>query len=278
MMERIARLVTASTALRRKIWASLPFRVRLADVFSRLASSGTDAFGKVMFGEFLQRGVVGLPDIHGKPALEMAGGRNITNKLPPGYGRAFGKQCFVMLMGWVHNPEVAEEIMSEFAVDFLESGSKHLREGSSLQEAESYVLRGLKNENLNRLRLHENARRDRNTFRTNDDDEESVFEHMPTFDETTVEKLFDERMLPKVRQKLHAIHPDAEQYVKLMLDGHSDREILGDPEHGEPSLLKHPFTNLGKPLNENNWGASYKPKIFNILKKQFADLQHHHTV
>lgn len=276
MMERLARLVSASTALRRRIWASLPFRIRIAEVFSRLASMGTDAFGKVMYGEFLNHNVSGLPDIHGKPALEVANGKkNITNRLPPGYGREFGRKCFLMLMGLARNPQVVEEIMADFAVKFLESGSKHLREGTTLREAENFVMRSLKNANIDRMRKKREL--SDNLGDGEEGEARSLYDVTPTFDETTVEKLFDERMLPKVRQRLKTIHPSAEQYVKLIIDGHSDREILGDPEHGEPSLLDDPLTTTGKHLNEKNWG-SYKVKIFDVLKKEFQDLQQHHAV
>lgn len=278
-MERVARLVVSSTALRRKIWASLPFSVRIAEVFSRLASMATDAFGKVVFGEFLKHEVIGLPDIYGKPALEVAAEKKLTtNRLPPGYGKEFGKKCFLMLMGKTHNPQLTEELMSEFAVEFLESKSKTMHDGITLQEAQNFVMRSLQNSYIDWMRHHENARRNKNTLVMDDGEEDSIFDNMPTFDEDTLEKLYDERMLPKVRQELRAIHPSAEQYVKLMLDNHSDREILGDPEQGVPSLLDHPFTSRGKPLTEKNWSAGYKGKIFDVLKEQFADLRRQHTV
>jgi hypothetical protein len=89
-------------------------------------------------------------------------------------------------------------------------------------------------------------------------------------------------MLPAVRGKLRQIHPDAEQYVKLsILDGYTDREILGDPANGVPSLLEHPYGGGGAPLNEKLWGH-YKKKIYDVLKHGFEDLQekahHHHAV
>lgn len=281
MMERIAKLVSASAAVRRKIWASLPFGVRFAEFLVRLASSSTDAFGKVMYGEFIQRGIIGLPDVHGKPVAELPV-KNITNRLPPGYGRDFGSKAFKILMGKYHNPQMVDDLMSDFLLRFLEKGSKHLVAGSTLKDAENYVLRGLQNDALNWLRKKRETS-DMLPHDTGDSNEpRSIYEVTPAFDEDSAEKLFDERMLPAVRVKLRQIHPDAEQYVKLsILDGYTDREILGDPANGVPSLLEHPYGGGGAPLNEKLWGH-YKKKIYDVLKHGFEDLQekahHHHAV
>lgn len=270
-MERIAKLVAASTAVRRKIWASLQFSVRLADFFGRLASMTTDAFGKVIYAEFILRGVEDMPPVHGKPVSELPHSKSIANKLPPGYGREFGKKAFLVMMGKLHNPQQVEELMSEFLVNFLESGSKHLREGVTLHEAHNYVLRALQNAIIDWLRKKREV-----SDSMGGEDAHSIYDVTPTFDEESAEKLFDERMLPKVRTKLRGIHPSAEQYIKLsLIEGYTDREILGDPAHGVPSLLEHPLTSSGLPLTEKSWSTSYKPKIFSVLKNSFEDLVHH---
>lgn len=278
-MERIAKLVAASGAIRRKIWASLPFGVRFAEFLGRLASSSTDAFGKVMYGEFLQRGVVGMPDVNGKPAADLQITHNTTNRLPHGYGREFGSKAFKILMGKYHNPQMVEDLMGDFLLRFLEKGSKHLKPGTPLKEAENYVLRGLQNDALNWLRKKRETSDMLN--RPGDDEEHSIYDVTPAFDEDSAEKLFDERMLPIVRGKLRKIHPDAEQYIKLsILDGYTDREIIGDPANGVPSLLDHPYGLGGSVLNEKVWWH-YKKEIYDVLKHGFEDLREkaqHHTV
>jgi DNA-directed RNA polymerase specialized sigma24 family protein len=268
-MERIAKLVLAAAEARRKIWASLPFGVRLAEFMSRLASSTTDAFGKVMYAAFLNSGVTDMPDINGKPASEFDLARKpIANRLPNGYGRDFGKKVFLILMGRLHNPETVEELMQDFALKFLEEEAKHMKPGWDLTHAQNYVLRAMQNRALNRLRLkHEVS----DVLGRPGDEEEShsIYDVTPSFDEASAEKLFNERMLPKVRSKLNAIHPDAERYVRLsLLEGYKDREIVGDPEHGIPTMLDH-----AQGMTERNWNSHIKPKIFKVLKDNFQDLR-----
>lgn len=264
-MERIAKLVLAAAEARRKIWASLPFGTRLAEFMVHLASSTTDAFGKIMYAEFLSAGVTGMPDINGKPASEFDMARKpLANRLPNGYGRDFGKKVFLILMGKLHNPEKVEELMQEIATSFLEQ--KHIKPGETLAYAQNYVLRAVQNRALNLMRFkHEISDI---TGQPDDEDEHSVYDVTPSYDEATIEKLFNERMLPKVRSKLHAIHPDAERYVRLSLvDGYKDREIIGDPKNGVPTMLDH-----AQGMTERNWNSHIKPKIFKVLKDNFQDL------
>ena len=248
-MERIARLVTASGVLRRKIWASVPLRLRFADFFTRLAVTTIDSFGSGIYSVFADRGVVDVPD----------SGSTLA--------KAFGKRAYVMLASKFHDPQLVEEVMMNFLVRFLESGSRHLKPESSLRDAENYVLRSLTNEALNQKRK---KREVSDTDLTSEGEEQR--HELPIFDEDTAERQL-KRMLPKVRSKLEAIHPDAPLYVKLsILDGYSDREILGDVEHGVPSLLSNPYGRQGKPLNEKSWNMTYKPQIFAVLKQNFGDM------
>jgi hypothetical protein len=251
-MDRIARLVTASGDLRRKIWASLPLRIRVAEFFTRLAVSTADAFGRTMFEIFAKHGVEGVPDPRGIEA------------------RQFGKKVFLNLMSKFHNPSLVEDVMSGFALRFLETGVKTLKKDSTLREAENYVLLGATREGLNALRSKQKKREESDIYVSEGEERRH---DLPVFDEDTAEQQL-RRMLPKVKHKLEAVHPDAPLYLKLsILDGHTDREILGDPEHGVPSLLPHPYGRQGGPLTERLWNTKYKPAIYAVLKDNFGDLQ-----
>lgn len=271
-MQRLARLIQSSTAVRRQIWASLPFGIRLGQFCVRLATSSTDAFGKMVYGEFLVHGITGMPEIHGRPAEEFDVSRKpVANRLPPGYGKAFGKSAFLILTSKFRNPQLAEEVLSSFALRFLSSGSAHLQAGMTLKEAERYVIRGLVNEAINA----KNKKREVSDVIFSEDGDEERRE-LQVFDDDSAERQLD-RMLPKVRSRLRAIHPDAEQYLRLsIVEGYTDREIIGDPDHGVPSMLAHPFTSTGKPILERNFNTAIKPKIYNVLKDYFGRDPHAH--
>jgi len=275
-MDRTAHLIEASVALRRKIWASLPFSLRMADFFSRLAVSTTEAFGKAVYAEFLTHGVEGMPDINGRSASEFDISRKpVANRLPHDYGRAFGKKAYANLMGRLHNPEVAEDVMSNFLVGFLVSGSDHIRPGASLRDAENYVLTALHHDASNALRswLRGEGKEVSDVYQEGEDDGgRKKYRDIPvSVDEASMEKEL-KRILPRVTSKLNAIHPDGALYIKLSLvDGYTDREILGDEKHGVPSLLTHPYNRLGRPLTQATWEMDYKDRIFKVLKDAMKD-------
>jgi hypothetical protein len=141
-----------------------------------------------------------------------------------------------------------------------------LRPGSSLRDAENYVLRGLTNEALNALR------KKREVSDVYVDEGEEKRHELPIFDSDTAEMQL-RRMLPKVRHQLEAVHPDAPLYLKLsIVDGYTDREILGDPAHGIPSLLDTPTSSQGRPLNEKLWNTHYKTRIYDVLRRNFGEV------
>jgi DNA-directed RNA polymerase specialized sigma24 family protein len=202
-----------------------------------------------MYSVFTDRGVADVPDPRGSLA------------------KAFGKRAYMMLMSKFHDLQFVEDVMLNFLVRFLESGSRHLKPDMSLRDSENYVLRSLTNEALNAKR----KKREVSDTYTSEGDEKR--HELPIFDEDTAERQL-KRMLPRIKSKLEAIHPDAPLYLKLsILDGYSDREILGDVEHGGSSLLTHPYGKQGKPLNEKVWNGVYKPQIFAVLKNNFGDAQ-----
>ena len=260
MHTRVANLVKSSSVLRRQIWASLPWRVRVADFFTRLAVSMTDAFGEAVYGEFLKKQVEKMPAHKGTSA------ESLNPRRPPrGYGKDFGKKAYRVLMRKYHNPELVEDIMSEFLVRFL-SGSYQIKPGATLAEAENYVILGLRSQ---AQRILKKKKEISDVYFT--DGEENKHE-LSVVDEDSVESQV-KKQLPKMKSKLKAIHPDAEKYIILsLIEGRTDREIIGDVENGIPSMLDHPYSKHDKPLNERLWG-SYKTKIYDVLKSNFDYLQ-----
>lgn len=248
-MDRISRLVVAAGTLRRRIWASLPWGVRIAEFMTRMALTQTDAYGQAFYEVFLKNDVADVPNPRGSEA------------------KRFGMRAYKALMSKFHNPQLVEDVLSSFMMRFIESGAKHLRDGASLADAENYVLRGLTNEGLNHLR------KKREVSDTYVSEGEEKRHELPIFDEDTVERQL-RRLLPRMRSKLEAIHPDAPLYVKLsLIDGHTDQEIIGDVARGIPSMLEHPYGRQGGPLEPRQWSVTYRPQIYAVLKRNFQDLQ-----
>lgn len=261
-MDRVAKLITASTSLRRQIWASMPFGVRVADFFSRLAVSTTEAFGATVYAEFLKNSVEGMPEIGGTVPD--------PKRVPRGYGRDFGKKAYAILMSKLHNPQRVEDVMSEFLIRFIERGSTGLRPGTSIKEAENYVLKGLVRLGYNSLRNSLRKREVSDTLVYDRYDAKSDTRmDFPSFDDSHSDSLRSifEDALPSLQGRLKAIHPDASRYIELSLDGYTDREIIGDIAHGTPSMLSDPYSLHGTPLNEKAWQAGFKPKILNLFKR-----------
>lgn len=266
-MDRVAQLIKTAGEIRRAIWASLPFSERLAEVMYRLATSSSDAFGVGIYGLFLEHGVEGMPDIGGRPAAEFRGRR-----LPSTYGHEFGKAVFLMLMRTFHNPTTVEDLMSKFLVRFLERAGGLLKPGLKLKEAEGYVLRAMRNEGLSHIR-RQRWETNESQLRSRDDDEAGpgFLDKSPAKNDTQEEvfsKLLDEH---SIRLKLKRIHPSAEQYVRLMLEGYKDVEIMGNPSRGTPSMLSHPTLSGGGAVTPSSWTPN-KKKILQVLKDGYQDL------
>lgn len=270
MTNRIACLIETSGTLRRRIWASLPFHIRLADFLSRIAVTTTEAFGKTIYGEFLSRGVVeGMPEIDGKPASEFdVSKKPVANRLPHNYGKEYGKTVFLKLLHkYKLGPDVTERLMLDYLVGFLDRDSAGLDPDHDRKYAENYVWR----------KLHWNFQ---NYFKRKQEISDIYFSgegkeqrmDLPIFDEDTVERQIG-RMLSKIEPRLKAIHPDAPLYVKLsIIEGFSDYEIIGDEARGIKSKLPHPYNTIGHSLTDSSWNMTYKPKIFDVLKESFSDL------
>lgn len=256
---------------RRFIWVSLPSNIRLASFFSRLAVSIEEAFGQTVYAEFLEHDILeGMPPIQGKPASEFDTSKKpIVRRLPSGYGRDFGKRVYIFINRKVRSPEFTEEIMSDFLVRFLETGSKGLERGRNRAEAESYVFKGIQREMMNAIRYLKQRKRDvtKKVDPYYRGEEGEVIERdFPVYDDDeTLEKQIKTE-LPRIKSKLNIIHPDAALYLQLALGGYTDMEIIGDVAKGKPSLLTHPYSKQGQPLNNKFWGVVYKPKIYEVLK------------
>ena len=269
MLTRTARLVEASVTLRRRIWASLPWGVRLAEFFQLGAGEHNEGFTRSIFAGFLLNDVTGMPDINGKPAADFdihgADIGRLANRLPKGYGGDFGKRIYIKLFSQFRGPTFVEDTMMTYLVHFMESKAAKIRPGSTLSESKNFVFRSITNEAKNALRS-----KHRETSDVVFDDDGSKTIDFSVLDETYGASHL-ERALRNVSGRLRQVHPDAELYVKLLLEGHRANEIIGDPRLNIPSMLPHPYGKQGHPLTVQSW-AIYQKRIMEIMRDQFQDL------
>lgn len=257
-MDRAAKLLIAGNELRRRIWTSLPWGLRLANVFVRLSASHWEAFGIGMFQVFQKAGVEGMPEDRGafhRAAVE------------------FGQKAYKMLLAKSRNPTVTAEVLSSFFLRFFEAGKEHLKPGSSLKDAENYVFVGLNRQLINYFR--ERSQRGHESLTREDDEGESTvdLEDPHVFQE--FEKKFPAWKMPALKRELERIHKDAPLYVQLLAEGYDSNEIVGDARKGIPSMLPHPVTPTGQPLNPQNWDFT-KKKIMETLTRFYEKEQHAH--
>ncbi len=288
-MDRTAQVIEATDAYRRHLWASLPWSIRLADFFMRMADSTTDSFGTGIYIEFLKHGIAGMPPIGSVPAEQYDPKHT---KVPSNYGREFGTRAYKTALAMLRNPGLVEDFLMDFYVRFRTKKSEGLKHGMSLQQAQRFVMNDLEWQ-INNLLKSRGRRKETPTDQPDDDDEggggiqipqaHSVEEMARRYADILVREIHD----PKVKSELERIHPDAVRFIELMLDGKTEVEILGRDAHGTElrggPMLKHPQTSGGAPLQPQNW-KPYKAKIFDVIKKHLPDLTHglgqhqHHTV
>ena len=282
-MDRIASLLKSAGELRRKIWASLPWGYRVAHLFLVLADAGAAARGKLIYAMFLQHGVKGMPDIHGKPAEEwfaalppnISGNINaLVRKLPDGYGSLFGHKLQKIVLVIARRPDKTDDELQKLVMYLLEGGIKHMREGVDLHTAENYVGNAAQNRAYN-IQKSERREQGRGHSLTVEDSEGAPVQ-LDINDADMMDDLdeaFPIRQIlnaPKTRNVLNRIHPDAMIFVDLTLQGYNTKEIVGDPKFGVESMLPH-FNESGQ--SNNNFIQNHIPRINEALLRLVKDNQ-----
>lgn len=264
-MNRVAQLIEAADEIRRRLWASIPWGIRVAELFMRLAVSPQEAFGQGVLLEFEKVGVTGLPAKHGRA-------------FPSDIARDIGRKAYGIAMSVTRSPTKAEDVLSSFYVRLLKGGSHGLA-GKELHHAEQSILMGVKNEAINLINFTKRRKDIQHSDVRHDDEGGESHVEAPVFHSLEdIEHNFPRdlvmRELPQMHHELERIHQDAPLYVKMvLLDGMQDKEIVGDPKHGKPSKLPHPVNKRGDPLTPQSWDMTYKPQILQVLKKHFDRME-----
>jgi hypothetical protein len=261
-------LVTAAHNLRRKVYASLPWGFRLANLLAKLSSSSTDEWGRAAYGVFLMYGVEGMPPIDNKgtPPEVPKSFNTITRTLPRGYGSNFGDQVFKTLLkhfGAKGGLSAVEDYMSMGLTKLMEGGAmaRGLK-GKTVDEASKYVLRSIVNLALNVVR------------KTNKEksltDQEGIEEVLadPNNPETfrNLGDELPEETMAEIKKDLAKLNPelirDLPLYFELLTEGVSKRKIVMD------QML--PFLK-DNPMSPQGWMKDYDAKIKKVLLKRLKD-------
>jgi len=117
------KLATEASKLSRRIYASLPFGYRFAQLCLKLSIDSQTAFGEFVYSEFVKAEVKDLPDARD-------------------FVRRFGGRAYGTLLRLVKSPQVVDEILSRFMLRMAE-GKVRIKKRVPVKAAMSYVMRAL---------------------------------------------------------------------------------------------------------------------------------------
>jgi len=214
--------------LNREVYASMPWGYRLAQVLTVLAGDSLDAFGRVIYAEFVRAVVRGMPHTEaGKPAFDLVQDveRKGADALPPGYGRPFASRAYKVLLAKFGEPSLVTDAMAH-VMEKAARGKLHIANGSSLYSAETYVLVAVGNAIRDQLRAR-GRRREVPLVRERDDDyTEMDVEDPAAFHE--LERAISPTEMQALMNDLREVHPRAPEWLRARLDGDSGREIADE--------------------------------------------------
>lgn len=211
--------------LNRNIHASLPWGYRVAALLVVIAGNSLDAFGRAAYAEFIRAVVRGMPDTPGgKPALDLVQDveRRGADALPAGYGIPFASRVFKILISKFGDPEIAEEAMSHVLLQIARR-KIHIRNGSSLQEAEKMLIVVALNGARDTLRAR-SRRREQSLVREDDGAQTMVDVEDPQAFEQ-LDKLLPASELRQLLRDVGSVHPRAPEWLRAKLDGQTGVEI-----------------------------------------------------
>lgn len=270
-MDRIASLRVAAQQLRVGIYRTLPFNVRASRAVLAVADFVIQGFGQAIGAVFLQRGVTGIPDPGPRwnPASTAP-----ARTLPRGYLADLGHMVFAGNVRAFRNPELVEDAMVEVMTKFTMHPDL-VREGSDYSVAKNLVYTAVKNAILNKLKTEGRAKQRHKSIFDTDDEDGGAMELRDPSALDSIDDFVDASQLREIKQKVRHILPWAPGYIDMLMDGHNDREIIGDPQGGRPSLLAKelgldtPYlTNpKGQPMTIAMWSNNWKPRVWEAVKE-----------
>ncbi len=237
-----------ATNLARKIYASLPWGYRMAQVFLKLTYSTQETFGRFCYAKFIQAGVEGLPDINGAPALslkDLIQGPRGESKLPAGYGRHFGEMAWKTGLQKLHSPEIVEDALSMVTMKLV-AGKIRIQEGSPLARAEGFLLTAVITAGLDIIRI-QRGRRNQHVEVSMPEDEHGTpvdLRDPKSFDR--IEDLLSPSDLKNFLADIAHIDRRAPEWFNAQLDGMSNVELAKEWDVSPAYVTKWTQAHLDK--------------------------------
>lgn len=277
----VARLILAAQETRIRLYSSLPWGYRLAELFTRLAVDTIESFGRTIMAEFLLRGVTGMPDPGHRWNPKSS---DPAKTLPSGYGREFASRVYKTLIAKFRDPDVVDNAMMDFVIRFtLQGGSKHMLPNTDFKTAMGYVMTGVVNQGKNIVK--DNAKRRQNEKPLTDEEDGSSIDVDDPNAFRDLLRLIPSSELSRMKSELAGVISWAPYYVSLVMQGYDDAEILGFNKSGEPSVLEKRFqikpttpkgTRLDQPAGRGWWsnenlGRKVREEIYEILREHLPE-------
>jgi len=262
----IAHLVVRADALQKRIYASLPFEVRLANFFTKIALDTVETLGRAIGAEFLLSGVTGMPDPGPTWNPEAT---NPALTLPATYMKEFASSAYGTLIKKFHDPSLADEAIQRF---LLKVTTTKTIKPVPRRSAESFVRDGIVKAALDVLRHRRRV------------EQPEVRLDEPRDDGRTLADLLDDpRALRDMQRELSPrtwklwmgflakhVHVDIPKYIGLSMQGFTDAEIIGSPTRGQHGMLPN-YT--PPPSGPNSYMKSFVYKIPSASKAFFGELR-----
>lgn len=216
-------------AFNRRVYSSLPWGYRLAQVMIHMASGLTETLGKVFYAKFLEAGLEDLPAIDGQPALAVADRyKNKPERLPRGYGAKFGARIYATLLQKSRNPDLVEEVSSQLLVNVARD--RFSFSGMTLNKAENFVVASALNLLTDALRAQGGRGKERrkkdlslNTPITDNSTIEDILNDPSAF--KSLDDLLSRSDLNRMVAELDKIYPRSGEWFEAKLRGDKSKEI-----------------------------------------------------
>ena len=250
------RLIQASLELKRKVFSSLPWGLRVAHLLHQIRyASDASVFGQSLYGLFLLYGVEGMPT----PPMVPKSTRDIS-KLH-GYGREFGQKAFNFAQRLFKadsmKVERAQETLSlAFMKLFSDSTLESKLRDKPLAYAENYALTAVRSEAISMMRKEK--------LRAHSDIEDLVHEPA-SWDNLAdiIPRAEQEELLQELERAVNPeTFPDIVEYFQLLLEGHNTQEIAR--EKLLPSLQQRET-----PMSQQGL-RRYEDVIRKVLERHFG--------
>lgn len=230
-------LITSANRVARKVFASLPWNVRLAAVILKLAESYGVYFGWTVYAAALFYGAEGLPDLDFKPkdgeSFNSFVNRFLRNPPKRDFGAEFGRKFYGRAVKFFGSSG-AEDALSSLLMQVLDTHStlhgyfKNL----SIKQIESALFQALENKFNDSKRKQKRQRTD--GMPSDEEGAEIELKDIKTSPDTLPskmvlkqleEKLQDPEIRREVENAAKKLAPDLNTYFDLLMDGFEPRDV-----------------------------------------------------